>query len=61
MQSPTIYKVGDDPILYPVTVVFERGVSGDFIDMNDVFEDVTKSADRVISSMLSCFGGCIDH
>jgi hypothetical protein len=61
MQSPTIYKVGDDPILYPVTVVFERGVSGEFMDMNDVFEDVTKSADRVLSSMLSCFGGCIDH
>lgn len=61
MQSPTIYKVGDDPILYPVTVVFERGVSGEFRDMNDVFEDVTKSADRVLSSMFSCFGGCTDN
>ena len=61
MHSPTIYKVGDDPILYPVTVIFERGISGKFIDMNVIFKDVTKSADCVISSMLSCFGGFIDH
>jgi hypothetical protein len=29
--------------------------------MNVIFKDVTKSADCVISSMLSCFGGFIDH
>lgn len=58
MHSPTTFKVGDDPILYPVTVVFERSTSDEFLMIDDVLEDVTQTADHVLTSVLSCFGGC---
>jgi len=51
--SPASFNSDEDPILYPVTVVFERSSSDDdFLP----FDEVTEHADQALSQVLTFFG-----
>jgi hypothetical protein len=59
-HSPASFKVGQDPILYPITVVFERSDSkseDSSVIIDEVFGEVSESAEQVLGRVLSCFGG----
>jgi hypothetical protein len=53
-ESPATFHHNEDPILYPVTIVFERPTSDeDFIHI----DEVTENADQALSQVLTYFGG----
>ena len=56
-HRPAVFEDNEDPILFPVTVVFERSkIDGDFLMQSDSFDNVKEQPDEGIWKIFSCLG-----
>ena len=56
-HRPAIFKDNEDPILFPVTVVFERSkIDGNFLLQSDSFDNIKEPPEEGFWNIFSCIG-----
>jgi hypothetical protein len=60
-NHPASFKVGEDPILYPDTVVFERRALESENSFVEVFNDDSESAEQGLGRIYRCVPHSPDH